>query len=302
MNLRRVRHFSVLAETLNFRRAAEKLHMAQPPLTVSIQKLEAELGIQLFIRKSTGVALTPGGHALLAEARKLLFHGEQMHEIAKNTAEGTGGTLRIGFVGSAAYGTVQRLVPLYRARYPGVKLVLREATSLSIVQQIEDKTLDAGLVRVPLLKPTSIALLPLQREAFVAALPRGHRLATKSALNLSDLASETFVMYSDAHQSGLHSAAMLACQHAGFIPYVTQEAVQVQTLLALVESGLGVGLVPAVAQDYMSDRIQYRQFVDFPASCTIGLSLAYANTTESPTATRFRLLATQEYPVTTLNL
>src|SRR3954468_11051785 len=167
MDLRRIRHFVVLAETLNFRRAAERLHMAQPPLSVSIQKLEAELGTKLFVRETTGVSLTPSGRAVLVEARKLLFHGSQLAETARNAIDGTGGTLRIGFVGTTTWGMLQRLVPAFRAEYPGVELVLREATSVAIVQQLEDHALDIGLVRTPLLLSTTASLVPLEHDAFV---------------------------------------------------------------------------------------------------------------------------------------
>jgi len=295
MDLRRIRHFAVLAETLNFRRAAEKLHMAQPPLSVSIQKLEAELGVKLFNRESSGVSLTPGGRAALAEARKLLFHGGQMGEAARTALDGTGGTLNMGFVGSASYGLLQKLLPLYRAEYPGVELVLREETSVNIMQQLEDRSLDIGLVRVPLLRASQASLMPLQREEYVAALPRGNPLAGKGLLSLSDMANESFVMYSPNHAAGLHSTAMFACQQAGFIPRIAQQATQVQTVLALVESGLGVALVPAVMQRFASDRIVYRAFVDFPASAAIGLSLAYMAGTESPATARFRAVASREF-------
>ena len=127
MDIRRIRHFVVLAETLNFRRAAQRLNMAQPPLTVSIQKLEAELGAKLFERSTGGVALTPSGVAALAEARKLLFHGSQLGAVARSASEGTGGTLSIGFVGTGTWGLLQKVVPLFRAEYPGVELVLQEA-------------------------------------------------------------------------------------------------------------------------------------------------------------------------------
>lgn len=296
MDLRRIRHFVTLAETLNFHRAAEKLHMAQPPLTVSIQKLEAELGVKLFNRETTGVSLTPGGRSALAEARKLLFHGGQLGEAARTALDGTGGTLNIGFVGSASYGMLQKLVPLFRAEHPGVELVLRELTSVDIMLQLEDRSLDVGLVRVPLLRATRASLVALHREEYVAALPRGNPLAAKGLLHLSDMAHESFVMYAPSPAAGLHSAAMLACQHAGFVPRVTQQATQVQTVLALVESGLGVALVPALMQRFASDRIDYRSFVDFPASAQIGLSLAWMAETESPAAARFRAVATRAYP------
>jgi DNA-binding transcriptional LysR family regulator len=290
MDLRRIRHFVVLAETLNFRRAAERLHMAQPPLSVSIQKLEAELGTRLFVRETTGVSLTPSGRAVLAEARKLLFHGNQLAETARNALDGTGGTLRIGFVGTTTWGMLQRLLPAFRAEYPGVELMLHEATSVSIVQQLEDRALDIGLVRTPLMQPTGATLVQLERDIFVAALPRGHALAGKGPLRMANLANESFVMYAPSAAAGLYSAVMLACQEAGFLPRVAQQGVQVQTLLALVESGLGVALVPSVMQRYVSNRIVYRPVTDISTAASVGLALAYMVENESPTAARFREL------------
>jgi DNA-binding transcriptional LysR family regulator len=291
MDLRRIRHFVVLAETLNFRRAAERLHMAQPPLTVSIQKLEAELGTKLFVRETTGVRLTPSGRAVLAEARKLLFHGNQLSAIARDALQGTGGVLQVGFVGTTTYGMLQKLLPRFRAEYPGVELVLRESTSVAILEQIEDQALDVGLVRTPLLRDTSVAMVPLEVDQFIAALPRGHALAAKGPLHLSDLAGESFVMYGASAAAGLHSAAMLACQHAGFVPRIAQQGVQVQTLLALVESGMGVALVPSVMQRYVSDNILYRPLLDLWAGAHVGISLAYRPQGESPAAARFREVA-----------
>lgn len=291
MDLRRIRHFVVLAETLNFRRAAERLHMAQPPLSVSIQKLEAEFGTKLFVRETTGVSLTSSGRALLPEARKLLFHGQQLAETAKSAVDGTGGTLRIGFVGTTTWGMLQRLVPAYHAEYPGVELMLHEATSVQIVQQLEDRAVDIGLLRTPLLQSTSATLLQLEQDTFVAALPRGHPQAKKGPLHLADLANEQFVMYASSAAAGLHAAAMLACQEAGFLPKISQHGVQVQTLLALVESGLGIGLVPSVMQRYVSERIVYRPLTGLSAASSIGLTLAYMAENESPAAALFRKAA-----------
>jgi len=293
MDLRRIRHFVVLAETLNFRRAAERLHMAQPPLTVSIQKLEAELGTKLFDRGAQGVTLTSTGRTLLVEARKLLFHGTQLGAIARSALEGTSGTVHVGFVGTTTYGMLQKVVPRFRSEYPGVELMLHEATSVTILRQLEDHRLDVGLVRTPLLQTTTAELVPLERDEFIVALPRGHALAGHGPLRLRDLAAESFVMYGAGAAAGLHSAAMLACQSAGFMPRVTQQGVQVQTLLALVESGLGVALVPSVMQRYVSDKIEYRPLLDLPEGAAVGLALAYLPQTESPAAARFRTAAMQ---------
>ena len=295
IDLRRIRLFVVLAETLNFRRAAERLNMAQPLLSVSIQKLEAELGTKLFAREPSGVSLTSGGRAVLAEARKLLFHGNQLSEVAKNVLDGTGGTLQVGFVGSTTYGMLQKLLSLFRTAYPGVELILREATSVSIVQQLADRALDVGLVRVPLLQASRATLVLLERDEFMAALPRGSALAGKGPLRLADMAGEPFVMYAPTNAAGLHAAAMLACQQAGFMPTVSQQAIQIQTVLALVESGLGVALVPSVMQRYISDKIVYRPLVDVSTASTIGLALAYMADTESPAAGHFRQLAEREF-------
>src|SRR5258708_37736583 len=136
LDLKRIHQFVILAETLNFRRAAERLNMAQPPLSVSIRKLEEELGTKLFMRGAGGVSLTLSGQAILKEARQLLFHGSQLRETAKGVRDGPGGALEVGFVGSATYGLLQKLLPLFCAEYPAVELVLREPTPFGILQHL----------------------------------------------------------------------------------------------------------------------------------------------------------------------
>ncbi len=292
LNLRRIHQFVVLAETLNFRRAAERLHIAQPPLSVSIQKLETELGVRLFERGGTGgVTLTTGGQAALVEARRLLFHNTQLHNAATSAVAGTGGTLRVGFVGSTIHGTLQRVVRQFRAEFPGVDLVLKEGTSTHIMEQVASDELDVGLVRTPLMASVQASLTQLSTESFVAALPNGNPLAHRSELQLEHLAHESFVFYSRADASGLHSMAMLACQLAGFLPRVAQDATQVQTVLALVESGLGVALVPSIAQYTPNPRISYRRIVNIPEAANIGLALAVHMDTPGAAAQHFRDVA-----------
>jgi DNA-binding transcriptional LysR family regulator len=241
------------------------------------------------------VALTPSGRAVLVEARKLLFHGGQLQAVARDVVEGTGGTLHVGFVGTTTYGMLQRLLPRFRAEYPGVNLVLRESTSVAILDQLEERALDVGLVRTPLLRPTQATLVQLENDRFIVALPRGHELAQRGPLQLADLADQAFVMYGAGAAAGLRSAAMLACQSAGFVPKVSQEAVQVQTLLALVESGTGVALVPSVMQRYGSDQLLYRPLEDLPQAAEVGLALAYVKGGETPAAQRFREVAVRVF-------
>ena len=292
LDLRRVRQFVVLAETLNFRRAAERLHMAQPPLSVSIQKLEAELGVRLFERGGAGgVSLTPSGKAALSEARRLLFYNEQMREAATAASAGTGGVLRIGFVGSTTHGVLQRIVRQFRAEYPAVELVLKEGTSVRIMERVAAGELDVGLVRTPLMEPTPAILAPLLSEDFVAALPLGNALTGKAALKMEDLAGAPFVFYARAGAGGLHAMAILACQQAGFLPHVTQEATQVQTVLSLVESGLGIALVPSIMQHTINPLIVYRPIANLSENTRIGLAVAVHEDHASPAAQRFQEVA-----------
>nr|WP_157008160.1 LysR family transcriptional regulator [Xenophilus azovorans] len=292
LDLRRVRQFVVLAETLNFRRAAERLHIAQPPLSVSIQKLESELGVRLFERGGAGgVSLTPSGQAALADARRLLFHSAQLREVAAAAAAGSGGALRVGFVGSTTHGVLQRIVRLFRAEYPAVELVLKESTSIHITAQVAAGELDVGVVRTPLMASAQVSLTPLLSERFIAALPMGNALAQRPELRLEDLAGESFVFYGPTEAAGLHAMAMLACQLAGFLPRVTQEATQVQTVLSLVESGLGVALVPMITQHTPNPRIAYRRIADLPEAADIGLALALHADRPSAAAQRFRQVA-----------
>ncbi|WP_278044262.1 LysR family transcriptional regulator [Corticibacter populi] len=272
--MKRIRQFMVLAQTLNFRRAAERLHMAQPPLTVSIQKLESDLGVRLFERGGAGgVTLTVAGQAALVEARRLLFHNSQLIATVQATAAGTGGCLRIGFVGSTTHGVLQRIVRQFRADFPAVQLVLKEATSVQIADRVERGELDVGLVRTPLMASAQVRLKPLLTERFVAAVPLGNALTAHAELRMDMLAGEPFVFYTRGDAAGLQAMAMLACQQAGFLPRIAQEATQVQTVLSLVESGLGVALVPSIMQNSPNPGVAYRAIHDIAPAADIGLAL-----------------------------
>jgi DNA-binding transcriptional LysR family regulator len=293
MDLRRVRQFVVLADVLNFRKAAERLHIAQPALSVSIKKLEGEVGAELFERSAAGVALTAAGRAALPEARRLLFHSQQLVDAVRSVGLGEGGVVRLGFVGSSTYSVLPRLVPRFRGRYPKIELVLRQATSSQIVQMIDEETLDVGLVRIPVVASSTVALLPLEHEQFAVALPASHALAAGPVVPLQSLADEPFLMYPADTSPGLRAAAMMACETAGFVPRIAQEATQIHTLLALVESGLGVALVPDVMKRFSSDKVAIRPLApsERGAAIALALALAYRPDLENIAARRFRDVA-----------
>jgi len=274
MDLRQLQQFVVLAETGNFHRAAERLHMAQPPLSISIRKLESSLGTPLFVRTTRGVKLTQAGEAALTDARRALFHADQARAAAQSAGLGERGALRIGFVGSATYALLPRLIPAFRGAHPGIELILHESTSATILDRIERGQLDAGLVRFPILSSGPFQLMPLESDAFVAAVPADSPFAANDSIALKALAGDPFIMHPSADVPNLQAVAMLLCQQAGFVPRITQEAVQVQTIVSLVESGLGVALVPGVAARYTNRRVRFLRLSSPRPTARIGIALA----------------------------
>lgn len=243
MDLRQLHYFVTLADTLNFHRAAERLNMSQPPLTVSIRRLEEELGAKLFDRGSRGVRLTAEGEAALRPAREALTRVEMVREAVRRGGLGETGRLTVGFVGSAISECLPRIVPFFRTRFPDVELVLQEMTTAAIAQAVEARQLDAGLVRLPVMSRARLEIAVIEADVLFVALPTSHPQAHRKLLRLEDLAKEHFVLNSPV--SVLHTVVHLACQKAGFKPLVAQEATQLQTVLCLVQSGLGVALVPS---------------------------------------------------------
>ncbi|MBC2650347.1 LysR family transcriptional regulator [Novosphingobium flavum] len=243
MDLRQLRYFSVLADTLNFHRAAERLGMSQPPLTVAIRRLEDELGAPLFERDSRGVRLTAAGLAALPAARAALAQADQVREAVRQGAAGLRGRLVIGFIGSAVGSLLPRIISPFRQALPLVELVLQEMNSVEIVRAIASRSVDVGLVRLPLMEASPVEIAVIERDELVAALPPHFEpVARGGRIPLGALAETPFILHTPV--SVLNATVRLACQRAGFTPRVAQEAVQVQTILGLVQAGLGVALVP----------------------------------------------------------
>jgi DNA-binding transcriptional LysR family regulator len=288
MDLRQLRQFAAVAEELSFRRAAERLYMAQPPLSVAIRKLEEEIGVRLFERGSRGVRLTAGGHAAYDAALKCLRDADEVASAARAAANGEAGRLRIGFIGTVTFGLMPRLIRAFGTRYPNVKLELHESTNAEACSAVENGTLDIGLVRVPTARPPAVKFQLIESDVFCIALPTRHKLARQKSLRLKDLADEPFIGYAPSRAGGLHAAVTQLLQRAGVSPAVTQEAVQVQTVIGLVESGLGLALVPKISSAHASRRVAFRPIRDLPRDAVIGIALAYHASEESVVARRFR--------------
>lgn len=287
MNFRQITQFLAVAEAQSFRKAAETLHMAQPPLSTGIRRLEADVGAQLFERGRRGARLTEAGKAVLTDAQMIAFHAGQFRNTIAALKKGVGGRLRVGFVGSATYLLLPRVLPLFRERYPDVVLDLREGTTTQILRDVESGLLDLGLVRFPVAETTPAAITPVEWDRLVVALPADHPLARCRRLSLSELANESFILYSAVNAANLRAQVLFACQAAGFTPRVTQEAVQVQTLVSLVESGIGVALVPAASSTGSTRRVVFRD-LSAEASLAVALGVAVLPGAEGSAAKRFR--------------
>ena len=260
--LRQLRHFVAVAERLHFGRAAAALHISQPPLSRSIRELERRLGATLLARTRRRVELTPEGARFLDEAKRLLAQLERAVLEVGSMAAGRSGRLRLGFVSLADYGVLPGLLKAYKAARPGVALALREMLSPDQAAALAAGELDFGLL-LPPVAGADLEHLVVQRERFLAALPARHRLArTGGRIALRELADEAFVMAPRDIAPGLHDIVSTLAARAGFAPRVAQEAIQMQTVVSLVSSGLGVALVPASMAKLGRHGVRYRELKD----------------------------------------
>jgi len=263
MELRHLRYFIAVAEELHFGRAAQRLHMAQPPLSQQIRALEDAIGVRLFDRTQRSVALTAAGGLFLEEAYKTLAQAEHAVRVAQRASRGEIGRVRIGFVSSIAYGPFPTLLRAFRERSPGVALELHEQTTTSQTEALLTGSVDLGLFRLDaesarVQRHVGLQVEPLRTEPFVVALPEAHPLAARSRIALADLKDEDFVLFPRASNPGLHDYLVLACRKAGFEMRVVQEADLMQTLVSLVAAGLGVTLTPASLQSLQRMGAVYR--------------------------------------------
>jgi DNA-binding transcriptional LysR family regulator len=291
MDLRQLRQFVAVAEERSFRRAAERLHVSQPPLSVAVQRLESELGVQLLERTRQGVRPTPAGEAFLEEARRTLAHAQLSVEIAQRAASGKVGTLRLSFVPSAGLAIVPRLLREFRADHPDVKLILTPETTAQQLEALSRGQVDVGLVVPPLRESRGLRVRPLCEDSLVLAVPAAHALAGQPRVQLKSLANETFVGFPMKDGPGFESVVMAACQESGFVPRFAQTASQMQSILALVAAGHGVALVPAAMSAVHLEGTSYVQVRQRGAAMRYPLGLAWNPQNENPALLAFLAVA-----------
>ncbi len=288
MELRHLSYFIAVAEELHFGRAAARLHLAQPPLSRQIRQLEAELGVPLFERDKRHVRLTDAGAVLLGEARAVLAHAEQAAHAARRAARGEVGTLAVGFIGAASYSVLPGIVQAFRARFPGVELVLQEMTTAEQLQALRGGQIRAGLVRPPV-ADAALAAETVLREPLVVALPAVHPLAAQRRVAIAALAGEPWVLFPRRLAADLYDQILGLCERAGFRPRLAQEAMQMQTVARLVGAGIGVSLVPRSVQTLHSAGVAYRPLRD--ATAAVEMAVAWRRDDSSPLLRQFLAVA-----------
>lgn len=271
MELRTVRYFLGLADELHFGRAAARLHVAQSALSAQVKQLENELGLVLFDRSTRHVELTEAGHRFREHARRIADAAVNAETDMRALASGLTGRVSVGFVGTATYDVLPRVAQRVRDELPDVELTLRgELLSPDLLTGVDDGTYDLALLR-PGRDSGAHRVRTLRTEQLVAVLPDRHRLADRPAVDLADLAGETFVMHPSGDASSMSARVLAACDRAGFRPPRTVEVGETATLVVFVAAGLGVALVP---EPVRSLAVAGTTYVPLEAAETVDLALA----------------------------
>lgn len=243
MELRHLRYFIALAEELHFGRAAQRLAISQPPLSVAIRQLEDQIGARLFERSSKEVRLTTAGAHLLPRARLLLEESRQMTADVRGVARGQAGHLRVGFVASSIYRGLPQAILDFQKRLPQVRLDITELNSSEQVTAVSAGRLDLGVIHESHL-PGNLSSVVLGKEPFLCCLPAEHPLAARQRIDLKSLEGERLVLFSRSASPAYHEQVLGLCRGAGFEPEHLHEVRHWLTVVALVSRGVGVALVP----------------------------------------------------------
>jgi DNA-binding transcriptional LysR family regulator len=291
IEFRQLRQFVVVAEELNFGRAAEKLHMSQPPLSVAIRNLEAQVGTLLIDRSRHHVRLTPAGKVFLKDAQRLLTQAHAATERARRAAQGAEGALSLSFVPSAALDLLPEVFKRFQRDYPTVHLQVTADTTTRQVDALRRAEVDLALVVGPLQDVPDLAFVDLKAQPFVIAVPRSHALASQRSVKIKALAAEPFITFPAAEGAGFVAALLSACKAAGFSPRVVHEASQMQAVLTLVAGGLGIALVPASMRMLAMKEVAFLDVAATRAPPTYQLAFAYSRSNDNPVIHSFLSVA-----------
>nr|WP_241695989.1 LysR family transcriptional regulator [Solimonas terrae] len=269
--MRQLRYFVAIAEEGSFSRAAARLHVSQPPLSTQLRKLEDELGVRLLERGNRGVSLTTAGAVYYEEIRATLARLEHARTRTLQADRGDAGMLSIGFVSIADYGILPPALKSFRTAFPRVEVELHELTTDAQIRELRAARLDLGIGLAPVDEP-DLEFGSVLREELVLAAPTGYPTArSDGGIDLRTLSKASFIVPPRDIGPGLYDLTISQCRASGFAPRITQHARQMQTVIGLVSSGMGVALVPASVRNLKRSGVQYRPLRGKPAFVELGI-------------------------------
>lgn len=292
MELRQLRYFVAVAEELHFGRAADRLHISQPPLTVHIKRLEQQLGAALFDRTSRSVQLTAAGARLYPRALAILDDADRAAAEVGLVAEGLAGQVRLGFVSSASYEVVPLALREMRQHHPGIRVDLEPLVTGDQVEALMQHRLDLGVVRDAPLHP-GLEFVTLREERIVAVVPADHRLARQAELQPEDLAPEPLILFPFTSMPGFVAKALEVFRDHGPSPQVVQQVINQENVMGLVAAGVGISLLPESFSSVQHPRVVTRGVSTAPTSL---LQLAHASAGLSPAASEMRKVLCAQRP------
>ena len=247
MELRQIRSFLSIAETLHFGRTAELIHLSQPALSLQIRALEEDVGVRLFERNRRKTTLTAAGVAFRDDAVAALSQLDQAIRRARLAANGKLGLLRIGFISTAGSEIVPNIVGQFRELNPEVEFSLRAIPTADQVQMLETGSLDVGFLRLPIGGHSALDVVTVHREPFALVVPATHKLAKRKRVRLSEVSGQDFVMYQRSYAPGFHDLIVGMLRDARIVPNISQTAAEISTLISLVDAHMGIAILPASA-------------------------------------------------------
>lgn len=280
-----MRYFQVLAEELNFGRAAARLHMAQPPLTRQIQALEHDLGATLFERTPRGVLLTIAGQTLYDEVPNILSLVARARSRTEQAGQGRLGRIDVGIFGASILNVIPRVLSRFRAEHPEVELFLHTMTKAEQIEALRERRITVGFNRLVPEEP-DIAVSIVLRERYLVALPASHRLCANAEITLTDMAGEALILYPNLPMPGLAQQVLAAFARKGLAVRVVQQVEDVLTSIALVSSGFGLCITTASAASLQLPHVEYRPLKSRSLH-DIDLSCLYRRDDKSPILRQF---------------
>lgn len=256
MELRSLRYFVAVAQEQSFIRAAELLHISQPPLSRQIRMLEEELGVELFDRTTRRVRITEAGAAFYEQARRILEQVDYSVKVAQKSTRGEMGTIRFGYLPYADLTILPKLLPRMATAYPDINFELRTLPGAEQLEALRNATIDVAFVHLPVGGDEFIVERVL-RHPYVLAVPEGHSLAKRSSVPLSALANERYVFFSRRTDPNLYDTIIGFCRAAGVVLNIVYETDHMQTTLGLIAAGLGVALLPSAITTISRPGIAY---------------------------------------------